>query len=217
MVGQAVLRECLLDPNIEAVLTVGRSSAAVHHPKLRQIVQADLFHYARIEADLRGFDACFFCLGVSAAGMSEPQYERLTYTLTLAAAETLSRLNPPMTFVYVSGAGTDSSENGRVMWARVKGRTENAILRLPFKAAYMFRPAGIQPLHGERSRTTAYRIAYTLARPVLPLLRRLFPRYILTTEEVGLAMIHVAKRGAPKRVLESSDIRDCARPALSGA
>jgi uncharacterized protein YbjT (DUF2867 family) len=210
MVGQGVLRECLLDPDIEAVQTVGRSATGVHHAKLREIVQPDLFHYANIEAELKGFDDCFFCLGVSSAGMSEPQYESLTYTLTLAAAETLSRLNPAMTFVYVSGAGTDSSEKGRVMWARVKGKTENAILRLPFKAAYMFRPAGIQPMHGERSKTTAYRVAYTLAKPVLPLLRRLFPRYILTTDEIGRAMIHVAKRGAPMKILESSDITDCA-------
>lgn len=216
MVGQGVLRECLLDPDIVGVQTIGRSATGVHHPKLREIVQPDLFHYAGIEPELRGFDACFFCLGVSSGGMSEPQYERLTHTLAIAAAETLSRLNPGMTFIYVSGAGTDSSEKGRVMWARVKGKTENAILRLPFKAAYMFRPAGIQPVHGERSRTTVYRIGYALTKPVLPLLRRLFPRYILTTEEIGRAMIHVAKRGAPKRVLESSDIGDCARSPVSG-
>jgi len=164
MVGQGVLRECLLDPDIEGVLTVGRSAAGVQHPKLHEIVQPDLFHYSGIEAELKGFDACFFCLGVSSAGMSEQQYKNLTYTLPLAAAETLSRLNPAMTFVYVSGAGTDSSEKGRVMWARVKGKTENAILRLPFKAAYMFRPGVIQPLHGARSKTTAYRVGYTLAR-----------------------------------------------------
>ena len=137
MVGQGVLRECLLDPDIEAVQTVGRSATGVQHPKLHEIVQTDLFHYSSIEAELKGFDACFFCLGVSSAGMSEQQYENLTYTLTLAAAETLSRLNPAMTFVYVSGAGTDNSEKGRVMWARVKGKTENALLRLPFKAAYV--------------------------------------------------------------------------------
>jgi uncharacterized protein YbjT (DUF2867 family) len=134
----------------------------------------------------------------------------LTYTLTLGVAETLSRLDPAMTFVYVSGAGTDSSEKGRIMWARVKGKTENAILRLPLKAAYMFRPGIIQPVHGARSKTTAYRIGYILAKPVLPLLCRLFPRYILTTEEIGRAMIRVAKQGAPKKVLESWDIRDCA-------
>jgi uncharacterized protein YbjT (DUF2867 family) len=210
MVGQGVLRECLLDPDIEAVQTVGRSPTGTQHSKLREAVLADLFAYSSVEAELIGFDACFFCLGVSSAGMSELQYERLTYTLTLAAAETLSRLNSGMTFVYVSGAGTDSSEKGRVMWARVKGRTENALLRLPFKAAYMFRPGVIEPVHGARSKTAAYRISYALAKPVLPLLRRLFPRYILTTEEIGRAMIQVAKRGAPKNVLETWDIRVCA-------
>ena len=215
MVGQGVLRECLLDPDIEAVQTVGRSPAGVHNPKLREIVQPDLYHYSSIEAELKGFDACFFCLGVSSAGVSEQQYENLTYTLTLTAAETLARLNPAMTFVYVSGAGTDSSEKGRMMWARVKGKTENALLRLPFKAAYMFRPGIIQPVHGARSKTTAYRVGYALAKPVLPLLRRLFPRYILTTEEIGRAMIQVAKRGAPKNVLESWDIGDCARSPVS--
>ena len=142
MVGQGVLRECLLDPSIEAVQTVGRSATGAHHLKLQEFVQPDLFHYSGIEARLKGYHACFFCLGVASAGMSEQQYKNLTYTLTLAAAETLSRLNPAMTFVYVSGAGTDSSEQGRVMWARVKGKTENALLRLPFKAAYMFRPGG---------------------------------------------------------------------------
>ncbi len=216
MVGQGVLRECLLDPEIETVLTVGRSSTGVRNPKLRDIVQPDMFHYTGIESELIGLDACFFCLGVSSAGMSERDYEKLTYTLTFAAAETLARLNPAMTFVYVSGAGTDSSENGRIMWARVKGKTENALLRLPFKAAYMFRPGVIQPVHGARSKTTAYRIGYVLTRPVLPLLRRLFPQYILTTEEIGRAIIQVAKRGAPKTILESLDIRDCARAPVSG-
>jgi uncharacterized protein YbjT (DUF2867 family) len=211
MVGQGVLRECLLDPDIDTVQTVGRSDTGVKHPKLRELVRSDLLHYADIEADLRGFDACFFCLGVTSAGMSEPQYERLTYDLTMAAAETLSRLNTAMTFVYVSGAGTDSSEKGRTMWARVKGRTENALLRLPFKAAYMFRPGAIQALHGERSKTTAVRVAYSLIKPLLPLLSRIFPSYILTTEEIGRAMIRVAKWGAPKTILESWDIRDCAR------
>ncbi len=207
MVGQGVLRECLLDPDVQFVQTVGRSATGVQHPKLREIVQRDLLHYGEIEADLNGFDACFFCLGVSSAGMSEPEYERLTYDITIAAAQILSRLNPGMTFVYVSGAGTDSSEKGPTMWARIKGKTENALLRLPFKAAYMFRPAGIQAMHGERPRTPAYRVVYTLAKPLFPLLRRLIPNYILTTEEIGRAMIHVAKRGGPKTILESSDIR----------
>jgi uncharacterized protein YbjT (DUF2867 family) len=207
MVGQGVLRECLLDPDVDVVRTVGRSATGVEHPKLRETVHSDLMNYSGIEADLSGFDACFFCLGVSSAGMSEPEYESVTYGITIAAAQTLSRLNPDMTFVYVSGSGTDSSEKGRVMWARVKGKTENALLRLPFKGAYMFRLAGIQAVHGERSKTTAYRVAYSFIKPLLPLLRRLFPGYILTTEEIGRAMILVAKRGAPKKILESSDIR----------
>jgi uncharacterized protein YbjT (DUF2867 family) len=210
MVGQGVLRECLLDPDVSVVQTVGRKATGVKHPKLREIVHPDLMHYAEIEDELRGFDACFFCLGVSSAGMSEPEYERLTYGITMAAAETLSRLNPNMTFTYVSGAGTDSSEKGRIMWARVKGRTENALLRLPFKDAYMFRLAGLVPMHGERSRATATRVAYSLIKPLAPLLRRIFPRYIVTTEELGRAMLRVAKGGAPKKVLESADIRDLA-------
>lgn len=210
MVGQGVLRECLLDPDVELVQTVGRTASGVKDPKLRDIVHADLFRYGGIEPELSGFDACFFCLGVTSGGKSEAEYERLTYTLTLAAAETLARLNPAMTFVYISGAGTDSSEQGRIMWARVKGKTENAILRLPFKAAFMFRPGAIQPMHGERSKTAAYRIAYAITKPLLPVIRSLFPRAMLTTVEMGRAMLQVAKRGAPKHVLEANDIRDCA-------
>ncbi|MFZ0589322.1 MAG: NAD(P)H-binding protein [Bryobacteraceae bacterium] len=212
MVGQGVLRECLLDSDVAVVQTIGRSATGVKHPKLRELVRSDLTNYSALDNDLSGFDACFFCLGVSSTGMSESQYETLTYGITIAAAQTLSRLNPDMTFVYVSGAGTDSSEKGRVMWARVKGKTESALLRLPFKGAYMFRLAGIQAVHGERSKTTAYRVAYSFAKPLLPLLRRLFPNYILTTEEIGRAMIQVAKRGAPKKILESSDIRLIASP-----
>ncbi len=208
MVGQGVLRECLLGPDVQVVQTVGRTPTGLKHPKLREIVRSDLLDYTEIESALRGFDACFFCLGVSSTGMSESEYERVTYTVTMTAAQTLSRLNPGMTFIYVSGAGTDSSEEGRIMWARVKGKTENALLRLPFKAAYMFRPGATQPVHGARSKTPAYRVIYSLAKPVLPLLRRLFPRHILTTEELGRAMLQVAKSGAPKTILESADIRD---------
>ena len=211
MVGRAVLRECLLDPDVEVVQTVGRSATGVKNTKLHEIIHADLWNYTAIEPELPDFDACFFSLGVSSVGMSEPEYERLTYGITIAAASALARLNPGMTFVYVSGAGTDSSEKGKVMWARVKGRTENALLRLPFKAAYMFRPGGIQPMHGERSKTRAYRIGYVLAKPLLPLLRRMFPGSIMTTEEIGRAMINVVRRGAPKRILVTSDIRACAR------
>jgi uncharacterized protein YbjT (DUF2867 family) len=206
MVGQGVLRECLLDPAVERVLSIGRSSTGQQHAKLRELVHSDFFDYAAVEAELTGFDACFFCLGVSAAGMTEERYRRLTYDLTLAAATTLARLNPAMTFSYVSGMGTDSSEQGRTMWARIKGRTENALLKLPFKAAYMFRPGLIQPLHGIKSKTTLYRMIYRLTGVLLPLLRRVAPSYVTTTEQLGRAMIAVAKAGAPRPILETRDI-----------
>ena len=206
MVGQGVLRAALLAPDVEQVLLVGRSAVGQQHAKLRQLVQADLFDYSAVSAQLQGYDACFFCLGVSSAGMDEAQYTRLTYELTLAAAQPLARLNPGMTMVYVSGAGTDSSEHGRSMWARVKGRTENALLRLPFKAVYLFRPGAIQPLHGARSKTTSYRILYLLAAPLMPLLRRLWPRAILSTASMGDAMLNAARRGGPGGVLESAAI-----------
>ncbi len=210
MVGQAVLRECLLDPEVTLVLTVGRSASGRSHPKLAELVQPDLSNYPHSSQELRGFDACFFCLGVSSGDVTEAQYVRLTYDLTVAVAELLASLNPNMTFVYVSGTGTDSSERGRVMWARVKGKTENAIARL-FPKAYMFRPGAIEPMHGEVSKTKAYRLIYKFAKPVLSILRRAAPQWVIGTEDVGRAMIQVAKKGWPKRILENTDIRDCAR------
>jgi uncharacterized protein YbjT (DUF2867 family) len=207
MVGQGVLREFLFDSGVASVVSIGRSATGVSDPKLREITHADLTNYASIEPQLSGFDACFFCLGISSAGMTEEQYARVTYEITLRAAETLSRLNPGMTFVYVSGQGTDSSEKGRIMWARVKGRTENALLRLPFKAAFMFRPGIIVPRFGAKSRTALYRIPYMLTRPFLPLLLRAFPNQVLTSDEIGRAMLLVARHGAPKPVLETADIR----------
>ena len=215
MVGQGVLRECLLDPEVEQVCAIGRTAIVIADPKVQQIVHEDLWHYESIETELSGFDACFFCLGVSSATMKETDYERLTYGLTIAAAETLARLNPQMTFVYVSGAGTDSSERGRSMWARIKGKTENALLRMPFKAAYMFRPGVIVPLDGILSKTKAYRIFYSLTKYVLPMLLRAFPNQVLTTKDIGLAMIAVVREGAPKSVLESRDIRAIASGASS--
>lgn len=208
MVGQGVLRECLLDPEVTSVVSIVRSSAAQRHPKLREIVHKNFLDFSPIEPELSGLDACFFCLGVSSAGVSEEKYRRVTYDIALAAAETLAKLNPKMTFVFISGAGTDSSEHGRVMWARVKGQTENALLRLPFKAAYMFRPGVIVPLHGIKSRTALYRIPYAILGPLLPLLKTLMPKYVTTTEKLGRAMLTAAKRGAPKPILESSDIND---------
>jgi uncharacterized protein YbjT (DUF2867 family) len=206
MVGQGVLRECLLDSEIESVLAVGRSPTGQRHPKLREILHDNFLDYSAIESQWAGYDACFFCLGVSSVGMSEERYRHLTHDITLAAATTLARLNPQMVFVYVTGRGTDSTGQGRLMWARVKGKTENDLLKLPFKAAYMFRPAAIQPLHGVRSKTAWYQAIYVAAAPLLSLLNRLAPKYMTTTEQVGRAMIKVAKDGYPGAVLESEDI-----------
>jgi len=206
MVGQGVLRECLLDPDVKRVLSIVRAPTGQRDPKLRELIHKDFFDFSAIEKELSGYDACFFCLGVSSAGMKEADYRRVTYDITLAAARVLAQLNPTMTFIYVSGLGTDSSEHGRTMWARVKGKTENDLLRLPFKAAYMFRPGGIVPLHGVRSKTGFVQITYTVLGPLLPLLYRLFPQYVTTTEQVGRAMLKVAKAGASKSILETSDI-----------
>jgi uncharacterized protein YbjT (DUF2867 family) len=213
MVGQGVLIECLRDPDVERVLCVGRSGVPQHHEKLRELVLADLFDLAPVADQLSGYDACFFCLGVSAARMTEAAYRRLTYDLTLAVAHVLVERNPSMTFTYVSGVGTDSTEKGRVMWARVKGATENALLALPFKGAYMFRPGAIQPVHGVKSRTPLYRALYAILGPTVPLLRRLFPNQITTTERIGRVMLMVARRGGPSHLLEPPDIEAMANAA----
>jgi uncharacterized protein YbjT (DUF2867 family) len=206
MVGQGVLRECLLDPDVQQVLSIVRTPTNQQHPKLRELVHTDFFDYSGIESQLTGFEACLFSLGVSSAGLDEAKYTHLTYDLTLAAAKTLARLDPNMTFIYISGAGTDSTERGRIMWARVKGRTENDLLKLPFKSAYMFRPGFIQPLHGIRSKTRLYQALYTALSPILPLLRSAFPKYVTTTEQLGRATLKVAKQGFPRSILESKDI-----------
>jgi uncharacterized protein YbjT (DUF2867 family) len=211
MIGQGVLRECLLDPKIERVLLIVRNATGQQDAKVTELVHKDFFDFSGIESQLTGYDACFYCLGLSAAGVTQEAYFRATYDMTLAAAKTLARLNPAMTFVYISGAGTDSTEKGRTMWARVKGKTENALLNLPFKAAYMFRPGVIQPLHGIQSRTSGYRIFYSVTKPLLPILRWLLPQYVTTTELLGRAMIHVARSGYPKRVLETRDINIASR------
>jgi uncharacterized protein YbjT (DUF2867 family) len=206
MVGQGVLRECLLASDVRAVLSVGRTATGKSDPKLREIVRPDLVDLAPIEPEMSGFDACFFCLGVASAGMTEANYRRVTFDITLAAARTLVRLNPGMTFVYVSGAGADSSERGRIMWARVRGETENAVLKLPFKTVAVIRPAGIIPLHGITSRTAPYRAAYTVTRPLWPVLYKAFPQFVTTTERLGRGMLQIARRGTPKPILEARDI-----------
>jgi uncharacterized protein YbjT (DUF2867 family) len=206
MVGQGVLRECLLDASVESVLVVGRSPTGQHHAKLHEIRHGDFMDFSAIESELRGFDACFFCLGVSSVGMEPERYRHLTYDITLAAAKTLVTLNPGMVFTYVTGRSTDSTEQGPVRWARVKGKTENDLLKLPFKAAYMFRPAGIQPLHGVRSKVSWIQAIYVITAPLLSYLARTAPKYMTTSEQLGRAMIKVARDGYPKPVLESEDI-----------
>ncbi|MFD9487452.1 epimerase [Streptomyces sp. NPDC059991] len=212
MVGQGVLRECLRDDRVESVLAVGRTPLGAEHPKLRELVHPDLAALMSLpatQAQLTGYDACFFCLGVSSAGMDEDTYRRITHDLTLTAARALSSWNPRSTFVYVSGQGTDATEQGRIKWARIKGRTENDLLALDLDA-YMFRPGYIQPLHGITSKTRLYRAAYVFTKPLYPVLRRLAPNHVTTTEQLGRAMIAVATEGARVHVLETRDINGTA-------
>ncbi len=205
MVGDGVLYECLADPRVTSVLAVGRSPLSISHPKLRQKQRTDFFSYADLTSDLATIDACFFCLGVSSVGMTEADYYRQTFDLTLAAGRALAAARPGATFCYISGEGTDSSERGRSMWARVKGKTENALLELPLKA-YMFRPGFIRPRPGTRSKTRWYRVMYAVLNPIYPLLRRIVPSHVTTAENVGRAMIAVAANGHQNRVLENVDI-----------
>jgi uncharacterized protein YbjT (DUF2867 family) len=209
MIGGGVLIECLDEPRIETVLTIGRRASGRDHPKLKQMVRSDLSDFADIRDELRGYDACFYCLGVSAAGMSEEAYRRVTLDLTLAAADVLADLNPELTFCYVSGQGTDSSEQGRIMWARVKGATENRLLSMSIPA-YMFRPGLVQPMKGVRSSTRSYRVLYGLTAPFMPLLRRLLPTYVTTTEDLGRAMVRVSMEGCENHILDPGDINELA-------
>jgi uncharacterized protein YbjT (DUF2867 family) len=214
MVGSGALLECLRDPDVQLVVTLGRTATGIRDGRLREITHRDLSNYAGMEESLRGFDACFFCLGVASSGMKEPDYARVTYGYPMAAAEILSRINPGMTFIFVSGSGTDSSEKGRIMWARVKGRTENGLLKLPIRA-YMFRPGFIEPMDGIQSKTPMYRKFYTVLGPLFPVLRRMFPNQVLSTRQIGRAMINVATRGNPMRLLEAKDIRAAASSSIS--
>jgi uncharacterized protein YbjT (DUF2867 family) len=204
MIGRGVLRECLLDPGVEHVLSIGRSKTGQTHDKLREVVLSDLTDYRAIAGDLSGLDACFFCLGISSAGMSEADYRRVTYDIAVAAARALVDASPAMTFVFVSGAGTNATS--KTMWSRVKGETENAILAMPFRGKFVFRPAVVRPMHGITSRTTAYRVLYAMMWPLMPLVGILAPAYVTTTERVGRAMLNVARMGFAKAVLENSDI-----------
>lgn len=205
MVGAGVLHECLRDDRVQEVLAVRRTPSGTSHPRLVELIRNDFHDYSDAREQLRGFDACFFCLGVTAVGKTEAEYHRLTFDLTFAAARMMAELNPGSTFCYVSGQGTDSSEKGRVMWARVKGKTENAILRLPLEG-YMLRPGYIQPLGGIKSKTRVYRVFYDLMAPLYPVLKRLTPNLVTTNELVGRAMISLAASGYESRILEVRDI-----------
>ena len=207
MVGKGVLLECLDDPRVTAVLVVGRRSCGVTHPKIEEVLHDNFYDFSALRPRFAGLDACFFTLGTTSAGKTEADYARQTHDLTLAAAREIVAASPQAVFVYVSGVGTDSTERGRVMWARVKGRTENALLALGFRGAYMMRPGFIQPLRGVTSRTSLYRVSYDLFSWLFPILRRLFPRHIVTSVEVGRAMLHLAVRGDSKKIIEPPDIR----------
>jgi uncharacterized protein YbjT (DUF2867 family) len=210
MVGQGVLRECLLDRDVTHILSVVRAASGQTHPKLRELVHKDFFDFTTVAADLSGYDACFYCLGATSIGKTEADYTRVTYDITVAAGDVVAHASPRSTFIFVSGANSDSTEKGPVMWARIKGKAENAVLALPVKAAFVFRPALIQPMHGIKSKTLLYRIPYVLLAPLVPWLKRQFPKFVTTTETIGRAMLNVARRGYPVRVLETSDINAAA-------
>lgn len=208
MVGQGVLRECLLDPGVTQVVTLGRTKTGQIHPKLEEIEHKNFEDFSPLEKRLTGFDACFYCMGVSSAGMGEKDYHHITYDYTLALARVLAQVNPGMTFTYVTGAGTDSTAKGRIMWARVKGATENALLALPFKAAYMFRPGLIQPLDGAVPRNKWLKGLLVLFKPLFPPLMALFPKHITTTRRIGRAMLKVTREGTFTPRLEAWNIND---------
>ncbi len=211
MIGSGVLLECLEDPRIESVVSVVRQPGGVEHPKLRELVLADFLDYVPVCAEFAGADACFFCLGVSSAGMSEADYRRVTHDITLAAAKEILAESPHASFCFVSGAGTDGTGRGRVMWARLKGQTENALLAMGFKSAFMFRPGYIQPMKGVRSKTALYQVIYSIAGPLYPLMHLLLPSYVTTTVDLARAMIEAARGGYSRQVLETADINRLAR------
>lgn len=211
MVGKGVLLECIDDPRVAHVLVIGRSSCGVRGDKVEEVLLSDLTDYSGIEAKLEGLDACFYCLGVSSVGMSEEAYRKVTVDLTVAAAEALEKKSPGLTFIYVSGQGTDESEKGAIMWARVKGEAENRILAMGFKAAFMFRPGVIEPLRDVRPKATLTKVAYAVGWPLFPLLRAISPRLSTTTEAVGKAMIELAAEGSDRRYFENGDINALVR------
>ena len=206
MVGKGVLLECLDHSEIEEVLIIGRNSAGISHPKLNELLHSDFSDFTAVKGSLQGYDACYYCLGVSAAGLDEQGYRKITHDFTMALAHTLYELNPNLTFIYVSGEGTDSSENGRMMWARVKGKTENDILNLGFKQAFAFRPGMIIPLRGIKSRTKSYQFFYDYFMWLIKIIKTLAPKSVVNTTQIGLAMIHATLNGYEKSVVRPKDI-----------
>lgn len=204
MIGKGLLLECLDDPRVEQVLLINRNPVNMVHPKIKEIVHQDFLDFSAIEDQLKGYDICFYCMGVSSAGMSEEQYSKITYEMTRSLATMLHRMNPAMKFIYVSGAGTDSSEKGKIMWARVKGKTENLILNVGFQDAYAFRPGIILPERGVTSRTKLYQAFYVFFRPFFPLLRKM--KSVTTTRKIGRAMINLCFHPQPKKQVEAVDI-----------
>lgn len=206
MVGSGVLIECLEATDVESITVIGRSSCGIQDPKLKEILHDNFLDFSAIADQVTEWDACFYCLGISSAGMSEEDYHRITYEYTVSTAQFLQNINPSGTFCFVSGQGTDSTESGRTMWARIKGKAENALLKMGFGGAWMFRPGIIQPLKGVTSKTRSYQIVYKIVVPIFPILKVLFPRSITTTEMIGQAMLKAARFGCLKPVLESADI-----------
>ena len=202
MVGEGVLNECLLHNEVERILVINRKPCGVTHPKVTEIIHADFYDLAAIKHQLGGYNACFFCLGVSSVGMKEAQYRHLTYDLTLNVAKTLAALNPEMTFCYISGAGTDSTEKGKSMWARVKGKTENDLMKLPFKQVYNFRPGVLEPSKGAKNVLPMYKYLAWL----MPVIKMLAPNYVSTLRQLATAMINVSIKGYGKQILEIKDI-----------
>lgn len=213
MIGSGVLQECLDDPRVGSVLALVRTPTGRTHKKLREVAHDDFVDYAALHDVLTGVDACYFCLGVSALGMGEEAYHRITYELTMTAAKALLHASPQAVFCYVSGAGTDATERGRTMWARVKGKTENRLLVLPFRRVLMFRPGFIQPLKGVRSKTRLYDVSYRILGPFYPVLQRLFPGGVTTSVKLGRAMIEATLRGHPTGVIEGREINRLAEAA----
>jgi len=207
MVGEGVLLECLAHPQINQVLIVARKSPGIQHAKLKECIVHDFFQIENFTGQLKGYDACFYCAGVSSVGMNEENYSHITYDTLLHFAGTLVKINPSMIFCHISGSHTDSSETGRVMWARVKGKAENALMRLPFKRVYNFRPGFMKPTPGQKNIKPLFRFIAGLA----PLFRLIFPGRIMTMHEVGLAIINSVLKGHPKQVLEIKDIKELAK------